>query len=422
MDYKVFGCKTNKYFAEKWLAHSYLEDKKGYFIASCVVTDKAKNKWLKHALKVIPTLKSDEKLYLSGCGNIRNGVVDPKFYQIYSELEKYQEKIKILPEDPSDFVLTTEERKKQMKTKIRSLKKAGGVGIFTRKYMVIQTGCDNFCTFCLTVQARGWHRWRQADEIIDEINHFVEWWGKEVVFTGINLGAWGSESSNDFKSSRIVELIETVLEKTQIERLRISSLGVEFLDDKLINLFSHPRINPYIHLSIQSASSSVLKDMNRHYDGTKVREVLQKLRNLKRKDGAILNIGADIIVGFPGESDEDYWESLDIVKTFQISSLHAFPFSPHIDHYNVPAGKFKNQVPNHISQRRVKEIIAAGEQAKENLYKQSIWQKLVVLIEKVRGDTFSGWTQNYIAANKKNFLPDDWQEIKRGKCVSGVLR
>ncbi|MBS9784469.1 radical SAM protein, partial [Candidatus Gracilibacteria bacterium] len=193
-------------------------------------------------------------------------------------------------------------------------------------------------------------------------------------------------------------------------------------DDKLINLFSHPRINPYIHLSIQSASSSVLKDMNRHYDGTKVREVLQKLRNLKRKDGAILNIGADIIVGFPGESDEDYGESLDIVKTFQISSLHAFPFSPHIDHYNVPAGKFKNQVPNHISQRRVKEIIAAGEQAKENLYKQSIGQKLVVLIEKVRGDTFSGWTQNYIAANKKNFLPDDGQEIKRGKCVSGVLR
>ncbi|PID84412.1 hypothetical protein CSB09_01215 [Candidatus Gracilibacteria bacterium] len=421
MDYKVFGCKTNKYFAEKWLAHSYLNGKKGYFIASCVVTDKAKNKWLKYALKIIPTLGKNEHLYLSGCGNIRNGVVDPKFYQIYSELEKYQEKIKILPEDPSDFVMTKEERIKQMKTKVRSLKKLNVKSLFTRKYMVIQTGCDNFCTFCLTVQARGRHRWRPADEIIEEINEFVTSGGKEVVFTGINLGAWGAKSSNDFTDSRIVELIEAVLEKTTLERLRISSLGVEFLDDRLIALFGEDRINPYPHLSIQSASSSVLEAMNRHYDGEKVREVLQKLRHLKRHDGAILNIGADIIVGFPGESDEDYQESLQLVKDFQISSLHAFPFSPHIDHYSVPAGKFANQVPNHLSQRRVKEIIAAGEQAKQALFEQSTGKKLTVLVEKARKDKFSGWTQNYIAANEKNFLPDAGQEIKKGKCIHGIL-
>lgn len=290
MDYKVFGCKTNKYFAEKWLDHSYLSDKSGYFIASCVVTDKAKNKWLKHALKIIPTLKDGQKLYLSGCGNIRNGVVDPKFYEIYSELARFKDKIKILPEDPADFAVSEAERKKQMQTKIRSLKKIGGKSLFTRKYMVIQTGCDNFCTFCLTVQARGRHRWREADEIIDEINDFVKNGGKEVVFTGINLGAWGSKSSNNFTESRIVELIHQVLEKTSLERLRISSLGVEFLSDDLIAFFGENRINPYPHLSIQSASSKILKAMNRHYDGVKVREVLTKLRAIQRNDGAILNI------------------------------------------------------------------------------------------------------------------------------------
>ena len=86
MQYKVFGCKTNKYFAEKWLVHPHLSEKKGYFIASCVVTDKAKAKWVKHAQKILPNIATDEKLYLSGCGNIRDGVVDPRFFEVYSEL------------------------------------------------------------------------------------------------------------------------------------------------------------------------------------------------------------------------------------------------------------------------------------------------------------------------------------------------
>lgn len=101
--------------------------------------------------------------------------------------------------------------------------------------------------------------------------------------------------------------------------------------------------------------------------------------------------------------------------------MHAFPFSPHIDHYNVPAGKFENQVPNHISQRRVKEIIQSGERVKEALFQQSIGTKLAVLVEKTHGNTFSGWTQNYIAANQENFVADEGQEIKRGEVIVGKL-
>lgn len=174
MQYKVFGCKTNKYFAEKWLVHPHLSDKNGYFIASCVVTDKAKAKWVKHAQRKLPELKVGEKLYLSGCGNIRNGVVDPRFFEVYSELENYRGMIEILPEDPDDFHQTSEEKRVMMQTKIRSLKKLAGKELFTRKYMVIQTGCDNFCTFCLTVQARGRHKWRPIMEILEEISTFVE--------------------------------------------------------------------------------------------------------------------------------------------------------------------------------------------------------------------------------------------------------
>ena len=164
-------------------------------------------------------------------------------------------------------------------------------------------------------------------------------------------------SSNQYTESRLVELVEVILEKTTIARIRLSSLGVEFFDKKMITLFAHPRINPYVHLSIQSGSSPILRSMNRHYDENKVREVLASLRTLSRHDGIRMNIGADLIVGFPGETDEDFAKTQALVEDFQITQLHAFPFSGHIDHYGVPAGKFPNQIPNHIIQSRLKKLL-----------------------------------------------------------------
>lgn len=114
-------------------------------------------------------------------------MVDPNFYTIYPELSEYKDQIEILPEDPDDFKLTKEQKQEMIQTKIRRLKGFSKKGIFTRKFLVVQTGCDNFCTFCLTVQARGRHKWRPLGEIIDEVNEFVEYGGKEVVLTGINL-------------------------------------------------------------------------------------------------------------------------------------------------------------------------------------------------------------------------------------------
>ena len=173
-----------------------------------------------------------------------------------------------------------------------------------------------------------------------------------------------------------------VLEETKIERLRISSLGVEFCSDELISLFENPRIIAYAHLSIQSGSTSILKFMNRHYDGIRVREVLQKLRNIRRKDGVILNIGADLIVGFPGETDIDFADTLEIVEKYQISQLHAFPFSAHIDHYSVPAGAFDGQVPNHRAQSRIKKLLSVGKEVLASWANQTVGKEVSVLIEK----------------------------------------
>jgi tRNA A37 methylthiotransferase MiaB len=209
---------------------------------------------------------------------------------VYGELAPYRERIEILPEDPADWRMTEEEKRAKLRSRIRALPKLAGKHIFTRKHLVVQSGCDNFCTFCLTVQARGRHRWRPMEEILEDIDTFVADGGQEIVLTGINLGAWGAPSSNDFRASRLAELTETILEKTRIARIRLSSIGVEFFDERLVNLFRESRVNAYAHLSIQSGSNTVLKRMNRHYNAEKVHEVSAALRALRRTDDVLLNI------------------------------------------------------------------------------------------------------------------------------------
>lgn len=206
-----------------------------------------------------------------------------------------------------------------------------------------------------------------------------------------------------------------MLAKTSLERLRISSLGVEFCSDRLIAFFENPRINAYAHLSIQSGSSKILKAMNRHYDGEQVRSVLQKLRNIQRTDGIILNIGADLIVGFPDESDGDFLDTETIVREFGISQLHTFPFSAHIDHYHVPAGTFPNQVPNHITQARLKHLMSVGHEAFLSLGNATLGKRVHVLVEKCSpdGTQFSGWSENYLFCNETNILLSPGEVPKR---------
>ena len=169
----------------------------------------------------------------------------------------------------------------------------------TKNYVIIQNGCDNHCSFCLTIFKRGVHRNRPLPEIIEEIKQIEAEGGKEIVLTGINLAAWGASNTRNAKESRFNELLEAILEQTTIPRIRISSLDPQYLDDRFFELMNNPRFCPHVHLSIQSFSDTVLKLMNRAYDSKKLDEVLKKLRNLNRSDAELVSIGADLISGFP---------------------------------------------------------------------------------------------------------------------------
>ena len=438
MQYKVFGCKVNKYYTDRWLNSDYLSDKTGTFVASCVVTDNAKRKWVRFVKKELESISWNGKIYISGCGAFKDGKAQTDFFEIYPDLAFGKDKIEILDEAPiedkKEAIPRENKTKKAQKinvSKLNKLKAAQKTQIYTRKYLLIQGGCDSFCTFCLTVQKRGRHYYRAAEDIVEEIREFEAEWGKEVVLTGVNLSAWWLENTHDISNfspdlvknevnwwgSRFAELLRYILDNTSIPRLRISSLGPEFIDDAVLKILWEERIYPHFHFSIQSGSNTTLKSMARHYDWDYMRKLLEKTRNITRQDGVSISIWADLIVWFPGESEEDFMDTYNLVKDYKITKVHAFPFSPHTMGESVPAGTFKQQVPETIKKERMNTLMELWDKVRNNFKTSQKWKVLKVLIEKVASSSlsqggievgeknivWSGWSENYIECNQNNF-------------------
>ena len=409
MKHKIFGCKVNKYYTDKWLSSSYLQDKKGIFVASCVVTDKAKRKWIKFVKDNAILLKTWEKVYVSWCWAFEKAKAHSKFFEVYPDLKEYEEYIEVLAEDPPKAL-------DDAKNKLKSITK----NLYTKKFVVIQWWCDSFCTFCLTVKKRWSHFSRKKEDILKEINDFEKSGWKEVVLTGVNLCAWWQETTNDFEKPRFSELLRYILDNSKISRLRISSLGPEFIDDKTFEIFKETRIYPHFHFSIQSWSSRVLKSMARHYNADYMRKILEKLRNIKREDDVDISIWADIIVWFPGETQEDFLETYNLVKDFEITKLHAFPFSAHKLWEDVSAWYFDNQIDDKIKKQRLKKLIEMWDHIREDFIKSQKWKTLEVLVESVRDWVFKWWTQNYIETTNDNSKVISG-DIKRNNIISWRL-
>lgn len=413
MKYKVFWCKVNKYYTDEWLNSEYLQNKNGTFIASCVVTDQAKRKWIKFLKQELPTLKEGEKIYISWCWAFENGNENTQFFAVYKDLEIYKDKIEVLPEAPP------KKAKKINSLKIDNLKSK--INLTTKKFLLIQGGCDSFCTFCLTVIKRWRHFYRSKEDIVDEITEFEMQGWKEVVLTGINLWAWGKDNTNDYKDSKLSEILEYILEKTEIPRIRISSLGPEFVDEKTLKLFENKRIYPHFHYSIQSGSSNILKSMRRHYNGDYMRNLLKKTLEIKREDSVDVSIWADLIVWFPWETEDDFLETLDLVKNYNITKLHAFPFSNHTFWEHVPASFFPNQIDEKIKKDRLDRLITTWDLVRNNFINSQKWKILNVLIENIKDSKFKWWSENYIECNSENFEVISW-EIKKNEIIIWKLK
>jgi len=368
-------------------------------IATCVVTDRAKDKFLKETQIQLAEWKH---VYLTWCAVFDEWkkMDEEKFYSIYPQLAEFRKNITLLSEEP--------ERDDTREIKTHQFKE--NANIYTKNFIVIQNGCDSHCSFCLTVQKRWPSQTIPADEIIDQINDFVDIWWKEIVITWVNLAAWGCSNTKKPEESKFSDLLQYILDETKIERIRISSLWPEFLDEKFFEVVKNPRFLPHFHFSIQSFSDNVLKAMNRNYDSQRLDYVLNKIRNLDRPDRNQISIWADIIVWFAGETDEDFQKTLEWIKKYRITKLHAFPFSSHDKWESIPAHLFKNQVPFHIKKQRERELISVWNEIREKFIAENKWLVQKVLVEEKKNGKWRWWTGNYIQVEL------DW-DYKRGEIV-----
>ena len=387
MEHKVYGCKVNKFYLNKRIAHleaTQQAEDDIFLVATCVVTDRAKSKRVK---EILDQLHQDKRVYIAGCGSITKGEATDRdlFFQNYPELAPYEEKILLLAEDPA-----------QSATSFTNGLTTPGQKLRTKNYVIIQNWCDNHCSFCLTIFKRGPHRNRPLAEVIDEIKEIEKEGWQEIVITWINLAARWSQNTRNADESRLPELLRAILEQTNIPRIRISSIDPQYLTDEFFEIVKNPRFVPHFHFSIQSFSDKVLKLMNRGYLSDKLDEVLTKIRNLDRPDRDQISIWADIICGFPGESEEDFEKTCQGVQKYRITKLHAFPFSDHHKADPIPASRLPDQIPNEIRKERNRKLIEIGDLIRDERVAQNYGHKFQVLIEEVKNWKSKWRTENYI--------------------------
>lgn len=400
MPYKVFGCKVNKYFLNQRLDFFHQNGNDLHdtlLIATCVVTDRAKNKRVR---EVKHAVQQGLKVAITWCWTFSrwNLIQEPEFYSTYPELKPYLDKITLLSESPS---------KNWFEYKIWWKS-----SIYTKHFLIVQNGCDNHCSFCLTVAKRWVHISRPLDEIIQEIHEIQSQWWKEIVITWINMAArWCSNSAKP-EETKFSFLLREILRQTTIPRIRISSMWPEYANDEFFEVVSDERILPHFHYSIQSFSDNVLQNMWRHYSADELKTVLRKTRNLKKKN--LISIWADIIVWFPWETESDFLDTYNWIEEFWITKLHAFPFSDHTQRERIPASFLPDQAKQGIKKERENRLISKWDEIRDKFIQSNVWTSHKVLIEERRNWRWRWWTENYIQVEVK------W-DYDRGEIIDYVL-
>ncbi|MBO6195244.1 MAG: tRNA (N(6)-L-threonylcarbamoyladenosine(37)-C(2))-methylthiotransferase MtaB [Bacilli bacterium] len=255
----------------------------------------------------------------------------------------------------------------------------------TRAFVKIQDGCNNYCTFCIIPYARGNVRSKEMDLVIKEISTLANNGYKEVVLTGIHTGHYGQDLENtDFS-----DLLRELEKIDKLKRIRISSVESKELNDKFMDtLRDSKKIVNHIHIPLQSGSDTILKAMNRRYKMEDFYKKIDEIRSIRPN----IAITTDVIVGFPGETDELFDETVDSIMKIGFTELHVFPYSPR---EGTPASKMKNQVDGNIKKERVRKLISLSEMLKNKYYSNLVGTEEELLVEKYIDGYLVGHLTNY---------------------------
>lgn len=256
--------------------------------------------------------------------------------------------------------------------------------LHTRSLIKIQDGCNNFCTFCIIPKVRGRATSRPAMDIYENIKQVIAFGYKEIVLTGVNIGRY-KDGETDFE-----KLVERILEIPGDFRVRISSMEPDGFTESFFRLFSHPKLTPHLHLCLQSGSENILLRMRRMYTARLFEDMANELR--QRHPG--FNLTTDIIVGFPGETEEDFRESVAMAKRLQFGHIHTFKYSVR---HGTRAELMPNQVPEKEKTSRSEIIRNLSDEIKLNYRKAFIGKKQTVLVEQFDKRGFAtGYGEHYV--------------------------
>lgn len=392
----TLGCKVNQYesqeISELLVKNGYeIVDSKQtadvYIVNSCTVTAES-NRKTRQAVRHFKTVNPESIIILTGC-------VPQAFPEEAQELSDYADIIlgnnnnsaiieninKILKQKDQKCIVDINQHTSDTTYRGGTIKDFGG---HTRAFVKIQDGCNRFCTYCAIPYARGRSRSKPIDMIKEELLNLASSGFKEVVFVGINLSAYGREIGLSLTDA------VTLAENTDgIERIRLGSLEPDHITDDMLSAFANcKKFCPQFHISLQSGCDTVLKRMNRHYTSEEYLALVRSIRNTFDES----SITTDIIVGFPGETNEEFETTKSFVKLASFDKVHVFPYSIR---EGTKAAKMQDHLSNSIKSLRASELSKIADETRKENFTSIKNRTFAVLFEKPKGEYQCGYTKNY---------------------------
>lgn len=394
--FQTYGCKLN--FAEtSTISKNFLEDgyelvpfkeeADVYVINSCTVTDKAEKK-CKEAIRRAKRINPDSKVALIGC----YAQLRPEQLETFTQVDLIlgnKEKFNLhhhLSQHNTNCYSSNENILKD-----KSFSPAYSIDDRTRTFLKIQDGCDYFCTFCAIPFARGTSRSDTIENTIKQAEEIAAKGQKEIILTGVNIGTFGKHSREN-----LFDLLKALEKIQNLERIRISSIEPNLITYEMIDhIKSSKKILPHFHIPLQSGSDEMLKKMKRKYEsqlfGDKVKYIKKKM--------PLACIAVDVIIGFPGETEEHFMETYNFIDELPLSYLHVFTYS---DRPETKASKMLEKVHPSDKKDRSARLHQLGEKKKRDFYRENADTTHDVLWEGAnRNGRMNGLTENYISVSRK---------------------
>lgn len=366
----TFGCRLNTYESEVMRAHARNAGiENAIIVNTCAVTKEAE-KQARQAIRKARRVNPDARIIVTGCA----AQINPKSFGDMPEVSQViGNDLKLKPETwglPADEKMIVNDI---MAVKETASHLVDGFEGHTRAFLQVQNGCDHRCTFCIIPYGRGNSRSVPIGVIVDQVRHLVSAGYKEIVFTGVDVTSYGPDLPGQPTLGQMIRRVLALV--PDLPRVRLSSLDPVEIDDDLWHLIEHePRLMPHLHLSLQAGDDMILKRMKRRHLRQDVIDVCNRARAL-RPD---ITFGADIIAGFPTETDAMFENTMKIVDECDLTFLHVFPYS---EREGTPAAKMP-QVDPALRKERAARLRAMGEQQMDKFLKSYIGKTQTVIVEK----------------------------------------